>query len=202
MSKLLPEFFRRDDERQDALAYREPHFATHLSASASAAAEARYRELLPPDGHILDLMAGFVSHLPDAYARVTGLGLNVDELERNPRLSDHLVLDLNLPGFLPFFDRSLNGVVCTEGVQYLVRPTEVFAEVARSLEPGAPFIVAFSHSLFESKAVLAWRAADDAARLRLVRSYFGAVPELGRTYSDHFEPVEGDPLYIVWAFRT
>lgn len=201
MSKLLPEFFRRDDERLDALAYAEPHFATHLSASSSDAAEARYRELLPPDGHILDLMAGFVSHLPDGYSRVSGLGLNSDELAHNPRLSDHLVLDLNTPGFLPFFDDSFGGAVCTEGVQYLVRPLEVFAEVARSLKVGAPFIIAFSNAMLESKTVLAWRAADDAARLRLVRSYFEATAHFGRTYSDHYEPVEGDPLYVIWAFK-
>lgn len=202
MAKLLPEFFRRDDERPDPLAYAEPRFGTHLSAAASAAAESRYRELLPSGAHLLDLMAGFVSHLPNGYRRVTGLGLNTDELEANPRLDDHLVLDLNSPVFLPFFDDTLGGAVCTEGVQYLVRPLEVFAEVARSLKPNAPFVVAFSNTMLESKAVLAWRAADEAARLRLVRSYFEATPGFGRTYSDHHEPIEGDPLYIVWALKA
>ena len=202
MVKLLPEFFRRDDERPDGLSYAEPRFATHLSAAASAAAEQRYSEVLPENGHILDMMAGFVSHLPARFARVSGLGLNDDELTRNPRLDDHLLFDLNQPGFLPFFDDTFDGVTCTEGVQYLVCPLEVFAEVGRSLKAGAPLLIAFSNRMLETKTVLAWRASDDAARLRLVRSYFDATPAFGRTYSAHYEPVEGDPLYIVWAFKT
>lgn len=202
MVKLLPEFFRRDDERPDAVAYAEPLFETHLSPPASAAVETLYSEVLPRSGHILDLMAGYVSHLPPYFSRVTGLGLNDEELTHNPRLTDHLVFDLNKPSFLPFFSETLDGAVCTEGVQYLTRPLEVFAEVARSLKPEAPFIVAFSNRMLETKAVLAWRSGDDAARLRLVRSYFAGTAELGRTYSAHFEPTEGDPIYIVWALKS
>jgi len=201
MVKLLPEFFRRDDEGLDSAFYAEPRFSTHLGPGASHAAFMRYAELLPPEGYILDLMAGYVSHLPGTFSRVTGLGLNRDELSHNPRLNDFLVLDLNRPGFLPFGDETFGGAVCTEGVPYLTRPLETFAEVARSLEPGAPFVVTFSNRMFETKAVLAWRAADDAARLRLVRSYFGAVRALSKTYSLHFEPADGDPLYAVWAFK-
>ena len=201
MAKLLPEFFRRDDEQPDELFYAEPRFTTHLGPAASSAALGRYRELLPAGGHILDLMAGYVSHLPDVFSRVTGLGLNQDELENNPSLDDHLIADLNQPGFLPFLDATFDGAVCTEGVSYLTQPLATFAEVARSLQPGAPFVAAFSNRMFESKAVLAWRFADDAARVRLVRSYFDATPAFGGTYSQHFEPADGDPLYTIWAFK-
>ena len=201
MAKLLPEFFRRDDEGPDSIFYAEPRFSTYLGPAASSAAYARYAELLPPHGHILDLMAGYVSHLPATFSRVTGLGLNRDELGYNPTLSDYLVYDLNRPGFLPFADGLFDGAVCTEGTPYLTRPLETFAEVARSLKPGAPFVVTFSNRMFEQKAVLAWRAGDDAARLRLVRSYLGSVEAFGKTYSSHFEPADGDPLYIVWAFK-
>ena len=201
MPKLLPEFFRRDDEGPDSTFYAEPRFTTYLGPDGSRAACTRHAELLPPNGHILDLMAGYVSHLPDTYARVTGLGLNHDELSYNPRLDDHLVFDLNQPGFLPFFDNTFDGAVCTEGMPYLTRPLETFAEVARSLKRGAPFVVTFSNRMFATKAVLAWRAADDAARLRLVRAYFESAEVLSKTYSLHYEPVRGDPLYAVWAFK-
>lgn len=201
MPKFLPEFFRRDDEGPDSAFYTYPRFSTHLGPGASWAACERYAELLPPEGHVLDLMAGYVSHLPATSVRVTGLGLNRAELAHNPRLSDYLIYDLNQPGFLPFFDDLFDGAVCTEGAAYLTRPLETFAEVARSLKGGAPFVVTFSNRMFEAKAVLAWRATDDAARLRLVRSYFEATPALGKTYSSHFEPADGDPLYAVWAFK-
>ncbi len=201
MAKLLPEFFRRDDEQPDGLFYAKPRFMTHLGPGASGAAFDRYEELLPKDGYILDLMAGYVSHLPETFERVTGLGLNHDELGHNPRLDDYLVLDLNQPGFLPFADEMFDGVVCTEGIPYLTQPLTTFAEVGRSLKRGAPFVVAFSNRMFESKAVLAWRSVDDAARVRLVRSYFEATPAFGSTHSMHFEPADGDPLYTIWAFK-
>lgn len=201
MTKLLPEFFRRDDERPDSSFYMEPRFTTYLGPAASHAAYLRYNDLLPAGGHILDLMAGYVSHLPKTFPRVTGLGLNCEELARNPCLDDYLVFDLNQPSFLPFADEMFDGVVCTEGVPYLTRPLPTFAEVARSLKVGAPLVVTFSNRMFQTKAVLAWRAADEAARLRLVRSYFEATPALGRTYSLHHEPAGGDPLYVVWAYK-
>lgn len=202
MAKLLPEFFRREDERPDALFYRQPRFVTHLDDAASGAARELYDELLPVGGHVLDLMAGYVSHLPDKFARVTGLGLNQDELWHNPLVSDAIIFDLNRSETLPLGSESFDGVVCTASVQYMTRPTDTFAEVARSLKPGAPFIVTFSNRMFPTKAVLAWRAADDAAHVRLVRSYFEETPAFGRTYSQHHEPEEGDPLYAVWAHRV
>lgn len=201
MTKLLPEFFRREDERPDAHFYAQPRFVAHLDDAASRAAYTLYDELLPEGGYVLDLMAGYVSHLPDKFLRVTGLGLNREELAHNPRISDYLLLDLNHPTFLPFGSEVLSGTVCTVSVQYMTRPLETFAEVARSLRPGAPFIVTFSNRCFPTKAVLAWRAADDAAHVRLVRSYFGATPLFGRTFSHHHEPAEGDPLYAIWAHR-
>lgn len=201
MAKLLPEFFRRTDEQPDPLFYTEPRFSTPLGPAASSAACARYTELLPKGGHVLDLMAGYVSHLPGGLGRVTGLGLNRDELAHNSSLSDYLVLDLNRSSFLPFMDATFGGAVCTEGVPYLTRPLATFAEVGRSLKPGAPFAVAFSNRLVEAKAVLAWRVADSAARVRLVRSYFGATPAFGGTHSGYAEPVEGEPLFMLWAFK-
>jgi SAM-dependent methyltransferase len=201
MKKLLPEFFRREDEWPDALFYARPRFVAHLDEAASRAAFRLYDELLPEGDHILDLMAGYLSHLPDKFARVTGLGLNRKELSHNPSLSDFVILDLNQPVFLPFASESLGGAVCTVSVQYMTRPLETFAEVARSLRPGAPFIVTFSNRFFPTKAVLAWRATDDAAHVRLVRSYFQSTPLFGPTFSQHFEPETGDPLFSVWAYR-
>ena len=201
MAKLLPEFFRRDDEGPDERFYAVPRFTTHLGPAASQAALGRYQELLPAGGHVLDLMAGYVSHLPNTFERVTGLGLNHDELTHNPALDDYLVLDLNQPGFLPFVGGTFDGAVCTEGVAYLTQPLTTFSEVARSLKVGAPFVVTFSNRMFEAKAVLAWRSADDAARVRLARSYFEATPAFGGTHSMHFEPADGDPLYAIWAFK-
>lgn len=201
MTKLYPEFFRRTDESPDALFYQHPRFVSHIDAQTSEEAKRLYDELLPAGGRILDLMASYHSHLSDKFAHVAGLGLNWEELEHNPSIHEHIIHDLNKEVKLPLEDNSLDGVVCTVSVQYMVHPIDTFTEIARSLKPGAPFIVTFSNRMFPTKAVLAWRSSDDAAHVRLVRSYFEQIKDFSSTYSQHYCPEEGDPLYAVWAYK-
>ncbi len=202
MNKLFPEFFRRVDETPDELFYEVPRLQiSHIDEGADKAACDLYNELLPDNSNILDLMAGWESHLPNKFRSVVGLGLNLTELESNPLLSKSLVYDLNASEKLPFNNNQFDGVVCTASVQYMTRPDDTFAEVARSLKPGAPFIVAFSNRMFPSKAVLAWRASDDAAHTRLVKSYFEQVPAFSDVSTRSFIPATGDPLYVVWAYK-
>ena len=44
--------------------------------------------------------------------------------------------DLNATRSLPFADDSFDAAVCCVSVDYLVRPIEVFADVARVVRPG------------------------------------------------------------------
>jgi len=200
MRSLPPEFFRRQDERPDELFYAVPRAASHLDAAADRVVAAWYEDLLPAGGRMLDLLAGAVSHLPACCAEVVGVGLDAEALARNGRLGERHRLDLNRHPVLPFPDRSLDGAVCTVSVQYLTRPVEVFAEVARCLRPGAPFLVAFSNRMFPTKAVLCWRVSDDAAHGRLVHSYFAAAGGFGQVEARSFLPdADGDPVYLLWA---
>lgn len=199
--RLYPEFFRRLDERPDALFYREPRRVKHIDEAASRVAQALYDELLPAGGDVLDLMASYYSHLPDKFASVTGLGLNLEELTENRQITEPVIYDLNRNATLPFADSRFDGVVCTVSVQYMTRPDDTFREVARILKPGAPFIVTFSNRMFPTKAILAWRSSDDAAHARLVRSYFESVPCFGPVQSRCHVPAEGDPLYALWAYK-
>jgi ubiquinone/menaquinone biosynthesis C-methylase UbiE len=160
-----------------------------------------YGDILPKRGHILDLMASWDSHLPPRFEQVTGLGLNQQELEYNPRLSNRLIFDVNRSDQLPFDDDTFDGVVCTVSVQYMTRPTETFSEIGRSLKKGAPFIVAFSNRMFPSKAVLAWRSSDDQCHIRLVKHYFSQTHAFGQVSVQVFEPQSGDPLYVLWACK-
>lgn len=200
MSQLYPEFFQRLDESPDAGFYAQPRLVTHIGEAASRAAERLYDRLLP-DGHVLDLMASYYSHLPPRFGRVTGLGLNAVEMERNPAITDSVVRDINRRPALPFAEASFDGAVCTVSVQYLTKPTEVFAEVARCLKPGAPFVVTFSNRMFPTKAVLAWRTSDAAAHVRLVTHYFTAAGGYGEVCFENCSPEGSDPLYACWARR-
>lgn len=199
MNDLRPEFFRRLDERPDALFYRRPRSASHLDEEAMRFVRATNDELLPEGGRILDLMAGARSHLGDRYGDVVGLGLNADELHANPRVDAPVLFDLNRRAELPFDTASFDGAVCTVSVQYMTRPIDTFASLARVLRPGARFVVAISTRMFEEKAVLAWRASDDAAHLRLVRTYFEASGGFGTVHERHHQPAQGVPVSVLWA---
>lgn len=201
MNRLLPEFFKRLDNRPDHLFYAEPRCVAHIDDEAIKVTEELYTTLLPEGGSILDLMASYRSHLPPKVGPVTGLGLNLTELSRNPQVDESLIQDLNCNAKLPFAEARFGGAVCTVSVQYITRPDELFPELARVLKPGAPFVVTFSNRMFPTKAILAWRASDDAAHIRLVKSYFAQAPDFGPVAVHCHAPAEGDPLYAVWAFK-
>ena len=190
--------FRKADPTPDAAFYIHPRFVTHIDAGAIAAVTAIYRDLLPANGDILDLMSSWVSHLPPeaAYRSVTGHGMNAAELEANPRLTARIVQDLNANPALPLPANTFDGACLCVSVQYLQRPVEVFNEVRRILLPGAPFVVSFSNRCFPTKAVAIWQALDGADQQRLVTAYMQAAAftdiEVRATV-----PPRGDPLWAV-----
>src|ERR1700748_1803580 len=78
--------------------------ARQIDAAAIAAVTELYREVLPPGGAILDLMSGWVSHLPPRipYTRGVWVGLSPSELAENPFLDEWHVQDLSCDPHLPF----------------------------------------------------------------------------------------------------
>ena len=190
--------FDKADPSPDPLFYATPRLVTHIDDAAVATVTALYRGLLPAGGAILDLISSWVSHLPAevGYAGVTGLGLNAAELAANPRLDRRLVQDLNADPILPLPDRSFDAACICVSVQYLQRPVEVFAELARVLRPGAPLVVTFSNRCFPTKAVAIWRALDGAGQQRLMalamRDAGFAATELRASV-----PRRGDPIWAV-----
>jgi SAM-dependent methyltransferase len=197
------EFFRRFDETPDAEFYTAPRLVTHIDDSTIAALTQLYRETLPPGGALLDLMSSWVSHLPDeaTYARVAGLGMNREELERNPRLTDFRVHDLNLEPELPYADESFDAVLNAVSIQYLTRPVEVYASVRRVLRPGGLAVIAMSHRCFPTKAVMAWQACSPEERLHLVQVYFQAAGGWEQPVFADRSPAEGDPLWVALVRR-
>lgn len=197
------EFFRRFDEAPDAEFYSAPRLVTHIDDSTIAALTQLYRETLPPGGAILDLMSSWVSHLPDdgSYERVAGLGMNREELERNPRLTDFRVHDLNLEPELPYADESFDAVLNAVSIQYLTRPVEVYASVRRVLRPGGLAVIAMSHRCFPTKAVMAWQACSPEERLHLVQVYFQAAGGWEQPVFANRSPAEGDPLWVALVRR-
>lgn len=178
-----PEAFATQDPRPDPEFYATDRFVSHLDETALGAVRRIIDALVvEPEPSILDLMASWDSHLPKGLnaREVVGLGLNPRELEANTRLTERVVHDLNADPHLPFEDGRFDVALCTVSVDYLTRPFEVFAEVARVLRPGGLFLVIFSNRMFPEKAVSVWRHSDEAERTYLVEDYFASAASFGR----------------------
>ena len=198
-----PGFLDRLDSGSDAAFYAAPRLVTHIDDAAIAAVGALYDEL-GIRGRVLDLMSSWISHFRTTPESLVGLGMNARELEANAELRERVVQDLNVDPRLPFDTDSFDHVVCCVSIDYLVRPLEVFTEVARVLRPGGLFVCTFSNRCFPTKAIRGWLQTDDAGRIGIVRRYFG-LTEGFESPVDEFRVAPrffGDPLYAVWATKA
>jgi hypothetical protein len=169
--------FARIDEDDDETFYGPARLVLHIDDHAVAVLTELYREILPPNGVLLDLMSSWVSHLPPdvGYREVIGIGMNADELAANPRLKRWSVQNLNRDTTLPLPNASLDAAMICVSIQYLRQPVAVLREVARALRPDAPLVVSFSNRCFWTKAVAVWRGLDDTGHARLVELYLNSA---------------------------
>ena len=204
--RFPPEFFRREDEADDADFYATPRLVVHIDDGAITAVGRLFRQLIPENAEVLDLMSSWRSHWPEEHPRrrIVGLGMNAAEMADNPQLNEYLLRDINANPALPFDDASFDAVVITVSVQYLTNPVAVFAEVSRILRPGGVFIVTFSNRCFPTKAVRVWRAGSDSDHIDLVASYMqhagGFSGIRGGLANPDLAP-PADPLFAVFAYK-
>ncbi|TVQ99368.1 MAG: methyltransferase domain-containing protein [Desulfovibrionales bacterium] len=205
---------RRLDESDDTLFYAPPRIIGHVDTQAGEFLKQTYAAALsglPPGAKILDLMSSVQSHLPETPdLRITGLGMNREEMDANPRLAEHVTHDLNASPELPFPEQSFHAVVCSLSIEYLTSPLQIIAECVRVLRPGGRLLVGFSNRWFPTKAVRLWMDLHEFERIGLVLEYFQTCPSLDklRTVSirnwwrpeddPHIEQtVTSDPVYVV-----
>ncbi len=198
-----PGFFDRSDPTGDDLFYEQPRLVTHIDDAAIAAVGALYDEL-GLDGRVLDLMSSWISHFRTPPAALVVLGMNETELAANAAADSSVVHDLNRDPRLPFGDDEFDAVTCCVSVDYLVRPVEVFVEVARVLRPGGLFVCTFSNRCFPTKAIRGWLMTDDEGHCRIVAAYFAASGAFEPAVVDVRTPpgTGTDPLFAVYAAAT
>ena len=208
--------FARADETPDSRFYAAPRLVQHVDSMASRQVARLYAGLLPEGARVLDLMAGWQSHLGHGHraGSVTGLGLNAEEMAANPALDDYHVHDLNEVPQLPFDNAEFDAVICSLSVEYLTRPFEVFADVARVLRPGGRLVVTFSNRWFPPKVIKVWEQMHEFERPGLVLEYFardglfGALETwsmrgLPRPADDIYATrlANSDPVFAIWGER-
>jgi SAM-dependent methyltransferase len=200
---MLPvEAFAKIDRANDDLFYAQPRLVTHIDGAAVDALTRLYAQLLPSKGTVLDLMSSWVSHLPSSFVgEAIGHGMNRKELAANARLKRFFVQNLNTDVQLPLAAASFDAALCCVGVQYLARPDEVFAEIARVLRPDAPFVVSFSNRCFPTKAVAVWRALDANGHAELVAFYLRNASFQRIERHVLRDGVVSDPLTAIVGYR-
>jgi SAM-dependent methyltransferase len=204
LTDQLPDhMFNRQDDSADEAFYSTPRMVNHIDDATINEITRFYRETLSPEDDLLDLMSSWVSHLPVdvTYRNVTGLGMNLDELNANARLDEALVHNLNKTPDLPFPDASFNAVMIVVSIQYLTRPFEVFEEIKRVLKPGGRCIVAMSHRLFPTKAIYAFQTLAPQDRVQLVKEYMRRSGLSEIEFIDR-SPEKADPLWIIQGINS
>ncbi|XP_078428938.1 S-adenosyl-L-methionine-dependent methyltransferases superfamily protein [Wolffia australiana] len=201
------EDFTRYDESPDTYFYSEPRFVTHIDDPAINALTKYYSKVFPPTNSpgisLLDMCSSWVSHYPPGYKqdRIVGMGLNEDELKRNPVLTEYIVQDLNVNPKLPFEDNVFDVITNVVSVDYLTKPLDVFKEMNRILKPGGLAIMSFSNRCFWTKAISIWTSTGDADHSLIVGSYFHYVGGYEAPVGVDISPNPGrsDPMYVVYA---
>lgn len=93
---------------------------------------------------ILDLCGSWISHLPlplPQGASVYGIGMNADELAANKAYTLWKVYDLNASKEQTWDiveAETLDLVLCSVSIDYLIHPLEVLKECQRLMKPGIP----------------------------------------------------------------
>ena len=216
MSPIFTEdAFSRLEEGDDTIFYSKDRFVNHLDSFALDTVKEVIVQLVVEDNPvILDLMAGWDSHIPEKLtpSRVVGLGLNENELLQNTALSEVIIHDLNKDPSLPFPDDTFDVVINTVSVDYMTKPLQVFREIGRILEPGGLLLVIFSNRMFPQKAVKVWKESNEEERVLLVEDFFQSAGSFEkpsvflskgkpRPKDDKYyrKGIPSDPIYAVYA---
>jgi len=206
--------FHRKDKTSDPIFYKVPRLVQHIDDTAIQVVKNLYGKLLKSGMRVLDLMSSWQSHIPSKLRleKLTGLGLNREELEKNEILDDRVIHDLNADVILPFGSNEYDAVICSNSIEYLIHPWAVFDELARVLRPDGLVIVTISNRWFPPKVIRIWGELNEYERMGLVLEYFQktgkfkdletcSVRGLPRPWDDKYFPEKrySDPIYAVWG---
>jgi len=206
--------FERLDPRPDEGFYNKPRLVQHIDSTAGRQIGELHGRFLEPGMQVLDLMSSWVSHLPENTdaIRLTGLGLNAEELAQNPDLDMRIIHDLNAQPELPFPDNSFDIALCSVSIEYLIQPVVVLRELGRVLKPGAVAVITFSDRWFPTKAIEVWTELHPFERVGLVLEYFRQAGNFGALHSESLRGLprpqddkyagqlaHSDPVFAVWG---
>jgi SAM-dependent methyltransferase len=208
--------YSRGNEEDDGLFYQAPRMVHHLDETARSHVSSFYGRLIKPGARVLDLMSSWHSHIPASHSscKISGIGLNEQEMQSNELLHEYKRHDLNKNPVLHYRDQSFDAVICTASIEYLCRPREIMSELVRIIRPGGLFAATVSERWFPGKQIAPWSDLHPFERQGFILNYFLNEPgfddintESIRGYlrppDDKYarQSARSDPLYMVWAKR-
>jgi len=151
-----------------------------FSASDLAALHAHFERNVPKGGVVVDLGAGEATALPADFdvQEIWGVSAAAEQMAGNERLTKKVVLDLNDPSVkLPFADASVDVVLCTNCMEFLVEPVAAFREVYRVLKPKGACQIAFvSKGAYDNgsgeRMAKYWGDFTDAQKMYVAGSFY------------------------------
>lgn len=211
-----PNSFKREDETDDTLFYKEPRITTHIDTKCHENLVELYSRIMPHKGKILDLMSSYQSHFPqNREYQIIGVGINEDEMKRNNQLNEYITCDLNSKPKLPFENEAFDAVVCDLSIDYVIRPLELISEIRRILKSNGILTFSFSNRYFPPKVIRLWVELHEFERMGYVLELllrtggfkdFTTYSYRGfkRPYDDKYSgsTLFSDPLYVVYAKKS
>ncbi|KAJ4354957.1 hypothetical protein N0V95_003366 [Ascochyta clinopodiicola] len=156
--------FRRQDENDDGIFYRQPRLVTHIDDPAIERLTAYYDTVLPSKGKILDLCTSWKSFYPSTTkslvqkndVEVFGVGLNAEEMALNGLFQGKerwRVMDLNKAPHdaragWPGQDLTFDAVTCVVSIDYLNKPLEVCKKLLEATKEGGRIHLAINYLHF------------------------------------------------------
>ncbi len=214
LPNIRPDFseedgMRRTDEHIDTSFYQNPRLVGHIDHQSSLLLQEFLGNVLPHETELLDLMAGYKSHLPADFAgMVTGLGLNDSEMRENPAIHTGIVHDINQNPMLPFGDESFGAVMCNMSFEYIIRPEIICREILRILQPGGLLVISVSDRWFPPKVTRLWERLHPFERLGYILDHLredfvdlSTTSYVGwpRPDDDPYPLPHSDPLFVTTA---
>jgi len=180
-----------DENKLDVLNYWSEEKAgvtTDLDPEAAEKLKGHYNFYLRDGMSVLEFGAAENSYLPEglALSRLVGVGASMEMMDKNPALTEKLVVDLNdvvedngvdSDDLRKLGTNTFDAIIMANTIDFLTSPREVFKSAWSLMKPGGIMLVPFMskdayNDKFERAQTKMWRDLNDDQHMWIAGSFF------------------------------
>lgn len=180
-----------DENKLDVLKYwaeEKASVTTDMNEEAAAQLTSHYEFYLRDGMSVLEFGAAENSYLPEglALSRLVGVGASMDSMDKNPALTEKLIIDLNdvvedtgvdSDDLRKLGSNTFDVILMANTIDFLTNPREVFKSAWSLLKPGGLMMVPFMskdayNEKFERAQTKMWRDLNDDQHMWIAGSFF------------------------------